>query len=287
MARSRKSIRPNQIFAIITTSLVLFISGLFGVLILQGNQVINQLKENILFVLEMEPATQQEEIKLVIDYLGQHRMVMSNSIIFQSKEEIAKEMEAEIGTLLSKELPNPFFDLITFNIKGSYLQKDGMDELRHDLLNTGYISAVYYEQFIAGRLLENIEQISWFAGISGLVLLFLVALVMHNTIRLSLYANRFIIRNMELVGASQNFISRPFIFQAIGMGAIAGLLAIGAIGGIIYWLEQDVQGIFTERMMEQLWFMLGILPVLGIFVAVISTKMVVHKYLKMRIDDLY
>lgn len=287
MARSRKSIRPNQIFAIITTSLVLFISGLFGVLILQGNQVINQLKENILFVLEMEPATQQEEVQLVIDYLGQHRMVMSNSITFQSKEDIAKEMEAEIGTLLLKELPNPFFDLITFNIKGSYLQKDGMDELRQDLLNTGYISAVYYEQFIAGRLLENIEQISWFAAISGLVLLFLVALVMHNTIRLSLYANRFIIRNMELVGASQNFISRPFIFQAIGMGAVAGLLAIGAIGGIIYWLEQDIQGIFTERMMEQLWFMLGILPVLGIFVAVISTKMVVHKYLKMRIDDLY
>jgi cell division transport system permease protein len=111
--------------------------------------------------------------------------------------------------------------------------------------------------------------------------------MMHNTIRLSLYANRFLIRNMELVGASQNFISRPFILQAIGMGAVAGLLAIGAIGGIIYWLENDIPGIFTARMMEQLWFMLGILPVLGIFVAVISTKLVVHKYLKMRIDDLY
>lgn len=287
MARSRKSIRPNQVFAIITTSLVLFLSGLFGVLVLQGNQVLTQLKENILFVVEMKPAVEQEEIQLVLDYLGQHRMVMSNSITFQSKEQIAKEMETEIGTLLSTELPNPFFDLITFNIKGGYLQKEWMDEMRDDLLNIGAISAVYYEQFLAGQLLENIEKLSWFAAISGLVLLLLVALMMHNTIRLSLYANRFLIRNMELVGASQNFISRPFILQAIGMGAVAGLLAIGAIGGIIYWLENDIPGIFTARMMEQLWFMLGILPVLGIFVAVISTKLVVHKYLKMRIDDLY
>jgi cell division transport system permease protein len=287
MARSRKSIRPNQVFAIITTSLVLFLSGLFGVLVLQGNQVLTQLKENILFVVEMKPAVEQEEIQLVLDYLGQHRMVMPNSITFQSKEQIAKEMETEIGTLLSTELPNPFFDLITFNIKGGYLQKEWMDEMRDDLLNIGAISAVYYEQFLAGQLLENIEKLSWFAAISGLVLLLLVALMMHNTIRLSLYANRFLIRNMELVGASQNFISRPFILQAIGMGAVAGLLAIGAIGGIIYWLENDIPGIFTARMMEQLWFMLGILPVLGIFVAVISTKLVVHKYLKMRIDDLY
>jgi cell division transport system permease protein len=287
MARSRKSIRPNQIFAIITTSLVLFLSGLFGVLVLQGNQLLNQLKESIIFVVEMNPSAEQKEQQQVVDFLGQHRMVMTNTIVLQSKEEIAKEMEIEMGTLLSKELPNPFFDLITFNIKGEYLHKEQMNTLRDDLLNTGEINAVYYEQLLAGRLLENIERLSFFAGISGLVLMFLVAILMHNTIRLSLYANRFIIRNMELVGASQNFISRPFIIQAIVMGTVAGLLAIGAIGGIIYWFENELQGIFTERMMEQLWFMLGILPVMGIFVSVISTKLVVHKYLKMRMDDLY
>ena len=287
MARSRKSIRPNQVFAIVTTSLVLFLSGLFGVIVLQGNQLLTQLKENILFVIEMRPATDQADLQAVLDYLGQHKMVMPNTIIYQSKEQIAKEMELEIGTELSKELPNPFFDLITFNLKGTYLQRERMEELEHDLANMGKINAVYYEQFLAGRLLKNIEKLSWFAGISGLILLLLVALMMHNTIRLSLYANRFLIRNMELVGASQNFISRPFILQGIRIGAIAGFLAIGAIGGIIYWLESDLQGIFTARMLEQLWFMLGILPVLGIFVAVISTKLVVHKYLKMRIDDLY
>lgn len=287
MARSRKSIRPNQVFAIITTSLVLFLSGLFGVLVLQGNQLINQLKESLLFVVEMNPTADSEELQMVMDYLSQHKMVVANTIAFQTKEEIAKEMEAEIGTLLSEELPNPFFDLITFNIKGNYLQKEWMDELRDDLLNTGKISTVYYEQFLAGQLLENIENLSWFAAISGLILLLLVAILMHNTIRLSLYANRFLIRNMELVGASQNFISRPFILQAVVMGTVSGLLAIGATGGIIYWLENEVEGIFSERMLEQLWFMLGILPVLGIFVAVISTKLVIHKYLKMRIDDLY
>ncbi len=287
MARSRKSIRPNQVFAIITTSLVLFLSGLFGVLVLQGNQLINQLKESLLFVVEMNPTADSEELQMVMDYLSQHKMVVANTITFQTKEEIAKEMEAEIGTLLSEELPNPFFDLITFNIKGNYLQKEWMDELRDDLLNTGKISTVYYEQFLAGQLLENIENLSWFAAISGLILLLLVAILMHNTIRLSLYANRFLIRNMELVGASQNFISRPFILQAVVMGTVSGLLAIGATGGIIYWLENEVEGIFSERMLEQLWFMLGILPVLGIFVAVISTKLVIHKYLKMRIDDLY
>lgn len=287
MARSRKSIRPNQVFAIITTSLVLFLSGLFGVLVLQGNQLLNQVKENLLFVVEMEPTADQEDLELVLAYLGQHKMVVANTLAFQTKEEIAKEMEAEIGTTLSKQLPNPFFDLITFNIKGNYLQKEWMYELRNELLNTGEISAVYYEQFLAGRLLENIEKLALFAGISGLIMLLLVAILMHNTIRLSLYANRFLIRNMELVGASQNFISKPFILQAVIMGAVSGLLAIGAIGGIIYWLENDVEGIFSERMIEQLWIMLGILPVLGIFVAVISTKLVIHKYLKMRIDDLY
>jgi cell division transport system permease protein len=140
---------------------------------------------------------------------------------------------------------------------------------------------------LASKLALNIQKLGLFALIGGMIFLLIAAIIIHNTIRLSLYANRFIIRNMELVGASWGFISRPFLKRAFLNGTLSGLLAIGALGALIYKIQTDIPDILNREIILTFWLLLGGLLLIGIFISIISTYFVVRKYLKMRADDLY
>lgn len=268
--------------------MVLFLTGIFGMIVLQSNQLINKLKESLVFVVELKTGIPQEEIDSLEKMLNANEKIASSSVQFTSKDEVAQLMAKELGENgLIEDLPNPFLDVFNFNVKADYLTETVLEELEGEIKNTDWINEVYYEQVLATNLAFNVQKLGIFAIGGGLIFLLIASIIIHNTIRLSIYANRFIIRNMELVGASWGFISKPFLLRAFLNGTLAGFLAIGALGTLIFKIQSDIPDILTRETIITFWLLLGGLLVTGILLSVISTYFVVRKYLKMRADDLY
>jgi cell division transport system permease protein len=288
MAGNRQSIKPNHFYSIMSMAMVLFLAGIFVVVVLQSNQLIKKLKERVVFVVELKTGIPKEEIAKIESALNQNEKIADRSVIFNSKEAIAELMAAEMGENgLLEELPNPFLDVFNFNVKADFLEESILSNLKAEIKENQWINEVYYEQYLASKLALNIEKLGLMAITGGLIFLLIAGVIIHNTIRLSLFANRFIIRNMELVGASWGFISRPFIQRAFLNGTLAGLLAIGGLGSLIFKIQSDIPDIINRDTILTFWILLGGLLICGIIISVLSTYFVVRKYLKMRADDLY
>lgn len=286
--KSTKRTKPNYIYSIISVALVLFLLGFFGLIILHAQRLIVVFKEKVNILAELKESTLQSEIDSFRLSLDQYDFVKEGSISFISKEEAVELMQEEFGEdFLKLDLPNPFFDVITFNVKAAYLEQDSLKNIRSELMTYDAVSDIFYQESLTDNIGKNIKRLGFLAlGISLFFILVAVTLI-HNTIRLALYSNRFLIKNMELVGASWEFISRPYLMKAIVQGVVSGIIAIVALAGVMYWFWLDVPEIRELRDIPG-YIALGIfLLAIGILINTLSTYLVVNKYLKMRIDDLY
>ncbi|MEL6142512.1 MAG: FtsX-like permease family protein, partial [Bacteroidota bacterium] len=212
----------------------------------------------------------------------------SGSTVFRSKEAALTEMGDEINQdLVDLDLPNPFRDMITFNVPSAYLQEDSLKTISTSLEEHPMVRDVFYQEKFINRILINARRLSFvFLGVALLLVLIAVILI-HNTVRLALYANRFLIKTQELVGATWSFISRPYLRRAFWHGLLSGLLAVAGLIGIQLWLQTQAPEL--QLFERPLW--LGILYfsllLLGVLISYISHYSVVRRYLRMRVDDLY
>jgi cell division transport system permease protein len=280
--------KPNYFYAIISVALVLFLLGFFVLVVLQGQQVIKLSKEKVEIIVELKENTSEDLREDLSARLAKTQYVKENSIKFISKEEGAELMRKEFGEeFILLDMPNPLYDVLTFNVKSQYMQPDSLSRIREVVRELNAVSDVFYQESIADEIINNIQKLSLIALVLGIFLLFVAFVLIHNTIRLALYANRFIIKNMELVGASWDFISRPYIFRSMLHGLISGVLAIAGLVLVVI----SMQSLLPELGQLNDFFafaILGIsLVILGILISCISTWFVVNKYLKMRVDDLY
>jgi cell division transport system permease protein len=280
--------KPNYFYAIISVALVLFLLGFFVLVVLQGQQVIKLSKEKVEIIVELKENTSEDLREDLSARLAKTQYVKENSIKFISKEEGAELMRKEFGEeFILLDMPNPLYDVLTFNVKSQYMQPDSLSRIREVVRELNAVSDVFYQESIADEIINNIQKLSLIALVLGIFLLFVAFVLIHNTIRLALYANRFIIKNMELVGASWDFISRPYIFRSMLHGLISGVLAIAGLVLVVI----GMQSLLPELGQLNDFFafaILGIsLVILGILISCISTWFVVNKYLKMRVDDLY
>jgi cell division transport system permease protein len=286
--KSTKRTKPNYIYSIISVALVLFLLGFFGLIILHAQRLMIVFKEKVNILAELKESSPQSDIETFQLALNNYEFVKDGSVNFISKEEAVELMQEEFGEdFLKLDLPNPFFDVITFNVKAVYLEKDSLQNIREELLSYDAVNDVFYQESLTNNIGKNIRKLGFLAlGISLFFILVAVTLI-HNTIRLALYSNRFLIKNMELVGASWEFISRPYIMKAILQGVISSLIALAALGLIMYWVWQDIPEIRELKDIPG-YIALGVfLIAIGILINTLSTYLVVNKYLKMQVDDLY
>ncbi len=280
--------KPNYFYAIISVALVLFLLGFFVLVVLQGQQIIKLSKEKVEIIVELKENTSSDLREDLSARLEKTQYVKENSIKFISKEDGAKLMREEFGEeFILLDMPNPLYDVLTFNVRSQYMQPDSLARIRDVVRELNAVSDVFYQESIAGDIINNIQKLSLIALGLGIFLLFVAFVLIHNTIRLALYANRFIIKNMELVGASWDFISRPYIFRSMWHGLISGVLAVAGLALVVI----GIQSLLPELGQLNNFFafaVLGIgLVILGILISCVSTWFVVNKYLKMRVDDLY
>lgn len=280
--------KPNYIYSIISVSLVLFLLGLCGMVILHARQLINIFKEQINLIVEISPETTQTGSFELKETLKQYDFVKNESVIFIGKEEALENLKEDFGEAFTDlDLPNPLYDVITFNVQASYMHTDSLIHIKNELKQLKFVHDVYYQTGLVNIIAKNVEKIGFFALIIGFLFLIIAVTLIHSTIKLALYSNRFIIKNMELVGASWAFISRPYLTKSILHGFLSAVVAIIALFSILIPIQQDLPDLKALQDTSAFVMLSLALIVLGVFITASSTYYIVNKYLKMRLDDLY
>lgn len=280
--------KPTYIYAIASVAMVLFMVGFFALTALHGRKLVVLFKEKVDVWLEVRTNTPQEEIARVIQDLRQQPFVKTESITYITREQAAAIMREDLGDeSLMEDIPNLMRDVVRFNVQADFFQEDSLRQWRETLRQDTVISELYVEAANTNNIGRNIENIGYLTLGLGFLLIFAAVTLIHNTIRLALYTNRFLIKNQELVGASWSFISRPYIRRGLLNGLWSALLAIALLIGILNLAQHQIPEL------EELEDLNGILTIftgligLGVLISGLSTYFVVTKFLRMRVDDLY
>lgn len=281
--------KPNYFLTIVSISLVLLLLGIFSIIMLHSRHVVRLFKEQINVIVELSDDLPSGEQASLFKNLYSLNGVLPQSAVYTSKDKAFEELKKEMGEdLLLGDMANPLFNIFTFNVSEDYLHQDSLNAIRNTLISMdNRIRDVYFQETFIEEVARNLEKI----GYAFLVLAFLLSLIavtlIHNTIKLGLYSNRMIIRNMELVGASVNFISWPFIKKGILHGIVSALTAIAVLSGVLYGLYRQMPEILTIVNEDIIFATFAGMLLLGILINGVSTLLVVRKYLRMKMDDLF
>ncbi|MFK7983752.1 MAG: cell division protein FtsX [Saprospiraceae bacterium] len=285
---SAKRAKPNYAYSIVSVALVLFLLGFFGLILLQTQRLIDIFKERVTVLIEIEPGADSLSVMTLKQDLEAMDYTKKESIQYISKEEAIRDLQQDFGEdFMALDLPNPLYNVITFNVQSKFMESDLLSQIKKNFKTRAYVNDVYYQEGLVNIIAKNMKKMSWFA--LGFSLLFLVVAItlIHNTIRLALYSNRFLIKNMELVGASWGFISRPYIRKSIWHGILSAILAIGALVLVLLLAQREIEELKALQDIASSLILFATLLILGMLISGVSTWHVINKYLKMRLDDLY
>lgn len=283
---SKRRLIGSSITTIISLSLVLFMLGFLALIILNAHKLADNVKENIGIQVVLNDDAKEVNVKRLSKTLDARRYVKSTK--FTTKEEAAIDLQDELGEEFLEFLEfNPLLGSIMVHLDASYANTDSLYWIERELLADKSVKEVLYQKSLVDMINQNLKQIGLvLLVLSGLFSVIALALI-NNTIRLTIYSKRFNIRTMQLVGATQGFIRRPFVWKGIGNGVLAAFLAIGMLIGVLYLLEEqlpELKDLQDERMLIVLFVLV---LVLGILIAWFSTSLAVRKYLRLKTDKLY
>lgn len=280
--------KPTYIYAIISVALVLYVLGFFAITALNARQLVTLFKEKIDIWLELKPGITQEDVARIVTQVRRQPFVKKESIKFITRAEAARSMKSDLGDeSLLEQMPDLLRDVVRFNVSAEYLRNDSLAEWREELRQDTLIADLYFEAANVGNVSKNIENIGWITLILGLLLVFAAITLIHNTIRLALFSNRFLIKNQELVGASWGFITRPYIQRGLWNGLISAIIAIAVLVATLAWIQHLIPEVADLQSTNDTVLIYFALAVTGLLISGLSTWFVVNKFLRMRIDDLY
>ncbi len=282
----KRRLRSSYFVSIISISLLLFIVGLMGFLILNARNLSEYVKENIGFSVILEEDVKEVDVIRIQKNLDATDYVKTTRYI--TKEKAASELEEMLGEDFISFLGyNPLLPSIEVNLFASYANPDSIAIIEKDIEEFAFVKEVYYQKSLVHLVNENIRKIS-FILVGFSFLLFLISIsVINNTIRLSVYAKRFIISTMQLVGATNSFIRRPFLLKSTLHGLYAAIFANALMLGIIYMARKEFGELFGFRDLQTIGLLFISVIMLGIIITWISTFFAVSKFLRLRSDDLH
>ena len=281
-----KRLIRSYITSVISISLVLVLMAAAAVFAVNAGGLARWFKENMAVSVMLKQSTSEKEGRALAEDLAGRPYVKESRFI--SKEEGAEEIKSLLGDdFLSDFNSSPIPISIDLKLNGDYITKDSLDWVKARLLENRHVEEVVYQETLVERLNTNLRSISLVLGVVILLLLVISFALINNTVRLNLYARRFTIYTMSLVGAKRSFIARPFLRQAVVQGAVAGLIAAGILYGVIRYLSSDSELLNMILDMRLVWAVLAGTVVLGILICVISTLLVVNRVAFSSKDDLY
>jgi len=282
----RRRIATSYVTTIISITLVLFMLGLLGMLVLHAKKLSEYVKENIGFSIMIKEEVKEIDIFELQKKLDKQQFVKSTEYI--TRERAAQEFSSELGEDFVGFLGyNPLLPSIELRLNASYANPDSIRFIEPKLQSYSEVKEVNYHRSLVDQINRNMNRISLvILGFSLILLLIAIALI-NNTIRLSVYSKRFLIRSMQLVGATQNFIHRPFLFKAAMNGFLSGIIAVGFLMLVLYFMAQEIPELLELQDVKMFAILFALVILLGILISWVSTFFAVRKYLRMRTDSLY
>jgi cell division transport system permease protein len=283
---SAKRSTPSYIMAIVGVSLVLFLLGILGWIIINANKLGQYFKENIAMNVYIRENVSPKDSAFLVQHIISQPYVKDYEYVTKdlAKKKYLQDGNKDWGALLDR---NPLPASIDFRINKEYASIDSLSKIKNDLMQNIAVSDVQYPQSLVTNLNNIINKISIILLSVIVIISILVIFLIDNTIRLAMFSNRFLIKTMQMVGATRWFISRPMDLRAFINGLISGLLAVGGLITVIIFAENQLPYLKALRDYPLLLVLFIVIILLGICISFFSTHRSVLKYLKMKLDELY
>lgn len=282
----QRRIATSQFTTVISITLVLFLMGLLGMILLHARKLSDYVKENIGFSIMIREGVKESGILELKKNLDGQYFVKSSEYV--PRDRAAEKLQDELGEDFIGFLGyNPLLPSIDLRILAPYATVDSLVRIEKRLLAIPEVKEVFYQKSLVDAINRNLEKISLILlGFSG-ILLFIAIVLINNTIRLSVYSKRFIIRSMQLVGATEGFIRKPLLLRSILHGCTSAFIALLMLMLLTYFAIDQLPELLELQDPIMLIALVVFLFLLGAFISWISTYFAVRKYLRIRTDLLY
>ncbi len=282
----RRRLRNAYLSSVISISLVLLLVGVASMLLVNAKSVSDYFKENMQISVLMKQTVSDEDALEYRELLDGERYIKSTT--FVSKEQGRKELAEQLGEdFLDVFETSPIPVSIDVTLEAAYVSSDSLEVVRAEIAESPLVEEVVYQRSLVDALNANLSRISMVLGVFIALLLFISFVLINNTVRLSVFARRFTIHTMKLVGATRSFIRTPFLLQSAFQGVFAAFLAIIVLLGLMFLMRSSFAQLFEIFRMELLLLVMGIVLVSGLALCLISTYFVVNKLISLHKDELY
>lgn len=282
----RRRLISSYFSVVISIGLVLFLLGLLGILIINTQKVADHFKEQIALTVYLKDSAKEIEI----DQL-QKRLALANytkSTEFISKEKAAEQYSREIGEDFMDFLGyNPLQNHIDIYFNAEYVSQVKIAEISRDIEENEFVDNTVYDKPLIALLNENIKRLSFWVLTISAIFTFIAVLLINSSIRLSIYSKRFIIKTMQMVGATKGFIRKPFIWKSLKLGFIGIILSLIGMSVVLYYLDQS----FIELSLLENYVNIGLVYaavlIIGLLITWLSTYVATQRFLNLKTDELY
>ncbi|MGB1242057.1 MAG: cell division protein FtsX [Chitinophagales bacterium] len=281
-----KATKPSYLYAIVSVSMVLFMLGLLGVFLTYAQGLSNHFKENIEVTVILTDQTSEQELALFNDYLKDRTYIKTSKYVSKgdAAEEFIENSDEDFVEVLGY---NPLFSAYHLYLRSDFANTDSLNLIKTDLIEQPIVREVFYQESLVDLVNTNVQKVTLVFGFLSIVFMMIAFTLIDNTIKLNMYSNRFLIKSMQLVGATRMFIAQPFLVKSLYNGVLGGLLASFFL---LLTLVLTQESIGELKLLNNPTYFVCIcvgITMIGVLISWWSTRTAVFKYLKMRFDDLY
>ena len=283
---ARKAVRSSHVSTVVSISLVLFMLGVLGILVMHARKISNYVRENLELTVVLMPETQEEQIKTLTDMLQKSEAV--KQVTFVSKEQAAAEMKKELGEDFVTFLGyNPLLASLNVRLKADFTDAQYVSAFKEKASQYPGVKEVYFQQSLIDSVNKNIRMFSLVILGFSLLLAIVAGALINNTIRIALYSKRLVIKSMRLVGATKGFILKPFVVNGILQGFLGAVIANVLLAALIWYSGREIPDLaaVTDLMMV-LQLMVAVMMG-GMLISGVSTFVAVNRYLKRNSAELF
>ena len=279
-------VRSSYLSVVISMTLVLFVVGVLGHLVLSAKDLGKAVRENFTFTLVLDESVPEEELRTLLK--SQQLANYSKNATLITKEDAALQLQEDLGEDFVDFLGyNPLSNTIDINLNADFVASGDLETLKASLLEDDYIKDVLYDPDLIGLVNQNIEKITILLIAASVVLLIVALALINSSIRLTIYSKRFLLKTMQLVGATSAFIRRPYVLTSILLGLVSAVLSLLLLYGLEVALESYFPAISALFSVQTTTFVLAAVVALSILVPGVSTAVAIRRYLKLRTNELY
>lgn len=285
MATGKKA-KPSYVNAIMGVALVLFLMGILGWMVINGRALSRAFKEDMEVNVDFHDNVSDENVAKMKAILDKQPFVRKSRIITKA-EAAAMQSQVEGSNIVEFLGYNPLFASISLKMGEGYVNRDSLGRIRQFIMQSNVVRDVTWPSMVVDQMNNNFRKIGIILGVITALLLIVVIFLIDNTVRLAMFSNRFLIKTMQMVGATQSFITRPFDQRALLNGLTSGVIAVIGLWMVMSFAKSQLPVLDLLNDTFLITMLILSMLILGILISMISTHRSVVKYLKMHVDDLY